>query len=113
MRTAVYDISVTKTCDKSSPVLMLACCNGTHIPRGSITVRKAGEQPLEYIKIDMETIIVTGVQHTGSDASDLLTESLSLNFAKFAVEYQQQGPDGKAQGGPVKMGWDVKANVKT
>src|SRR5690348_6092500 len=47
----VHDISVTKYVDKSSPELMLACCNGKHIPSGLLTVRKAGEKPLEYLKI--------------------------------------------------------------
>lgn len=108
----VHDISIMRFADKASPELMLACCNGKHIPGGLITVRKAGEMPLEYLKIKLSDIIVSSVQHSGSGAGDLLTESLSLNFAKFAVEYQQQGPDGKAQGGPVTMGWDVKANVK-
>jgi len=107
----VHDISITKFLDKSSPELMLACASGKHIPNGLLTVRKAGTTPLEYLKIKLSDILVSGVQHAGS-GSDLLSENLSLNFSKFNVEYQLQGPDGKAQGGPVTMGWDVKANVK-
>jgi len=107
----VHDISITKFVDKSSPELMLACANGKHIAGGLITVRKAGENPLEYLKIKLSDILVSGVQHAGSGA-DLLTENLTLNFSKFNVEYQMQGKDGKPQGGPVTMGWDVKANTK-
>jgi type VI secretion system secreted protein Hcp len=107
----VHDISVTKFVDKSTPELMLATCNGKHIPGGLITVRKSGETPLEYLKIKLTDILVTGVQHAGA-GGDLLTENLTLNFAKFNVEYQMQGKDGKASGGPVTMGWDVKQNVK-
>jgi len=109
-KVSVHDISVTKFVDKSSAALMLACCNGKHIASGLITVRKAGEKPLEYLKIKLEDILVSGVQHAGH-GSDLLTENLTLNFAKFHVEYQEQKKDGT--GTPAgEMGWDVKANIK-
>jgi type VI secretion system secreted protein Hcp len=110
-KVSVHDISVTKFLDKASPELMLACCNGKHIKEGLITVRKAGENPVEYLKIKLTDILISGVQDAGH-GSDLLTENVTLNFAKFHVDYQEQGKDGKAAGGPVKMGWDVKQNVK-
>ena len=110
-KVAVHDISVTKFLDKASPELMLACCNGKHIKEGLITVRKAGENPVEYLKIKLTDILVSGVQNAGH-GSDQLTENVTLNFSKFFVDYQEQGKDGKAAGGPVKMGWDVKQNVK-
>jgi type VI secretion system secreted protein Hcp len=90
---------------------MLHTCNGKHIASGLITVRKAGENPVEYLKIKLTDILISGVQHS-SGGGDLLTENVTLNFAKFQTEYQEQGPDGKAVGGPVTMGWDVKANIK-
>jgi type VI secretion system secreted protein Hcp len=107
----IHDIAVTKYLDKSSPELMLACCSGKHIPTGLVTVRKAGEHPLEYLKIKLTDILVSSVQNAGA-GSENLTETLSLNFAKFEVAYQQQGADGKPEGGPIMMGWDVKQNVK-
>jgi type VI secretion system secreted protein Hcp len=110
-KVAIHDISVTKYLDKSSPELMLHCANGKHIKEAWVYVRKAGETPVEYLKIKLNDILVSSVQHSGH-GGDLLMENLSLNFAKFHVEYQEQGADGKAKGGPVVMGWDVKANVK-
>jgi type VI secretion system secreted protein Hcp len=110
-KVSVHDISCTKFTDKASPELMLACASGKHIKEGLITVRKAGEQPVEYLKIKLTDILISGYQ-TAGHGSDLLTENVTLNFAKFNVDYQEQGPDGKAKGGPVSMGWDVKANKK-
>jgi type VI secretion system secreted protein Hcp len=110
-KVAVHDISVTKFVDKATPELMLACCNGKHIKEGLITVRKAGEHPVEYMKIKLTDILISGVQDAGH-GSDQLTENVSINFAKFHVDYQEQGADGKAAGGPVSMGWDVKGNAK-
>jgi type VI secretion system secreted protein Hcp len=106
----VHDLSIVKKVDASSAALMLACCNGKHIANGLLTVRKAGEKPLEYLKIKLTDILVSGVQSAGHGA-EVITESLTLNFAKFHVEYMLQKQDGS--GAPAgEMGWDVKANVK-
>src|SRR4029078_8846820 len=104
-KVSVHDISITTFVDKASPELMLHCANGKHIKEGLITVRKAGENPVEYLKIKLTDILVSGVQHAGH-GDDPLSENLSLNFAKFQMESQEQGSDGKAKGGPVTMGWD-------
>lgn len=109
-KVAVHDISITKVVDKASAALMLHCANGKHIPNGLVTVRKAGEKPLEYLKIKLADIIVSGVQIAGH-GSEHITESVSLNFAKFWVEYQEQKADGSGTPGG-EMGWDVKANQK-
>ena len=111
-KVSVHDISITKLVDKASPELMLACANGKHIPSGLLTVRKAGEKPLEYLKIKLTDILISGVQEAGHGGGDQLSENVTLNFAKFNVEYQEQDATGKAAGGPVMMGWDVKANQK-
>src|ERR1041384_2192659 len=110
-KVSVHDISVSKVVDKSSPELLLACANGKHIKEGLLTVRKAGEKPLEYLKIKLNDILISGVQLSGP-GHEQLSEAVTLNFAKFQVEYQEQGPDGAPKGGPVLMGWDVNANQK-
>ena len=109
-KVSVHDISVTKYLDKSTAALMLHCCNGKHIKEGLITVRKAGEKPVEYLKIKLNDILVSSVQHSGA-GSDLLTESLTLNFAKFHMEYTEQKEDGSGTPGG-EMGWNVKENQK-
>ncbi len=111
-KVAVHDISISKFVDKSSPALMYHCASGKHIPNGLITVRKAGEHPLEYMKIKLEDILVSSIQSAGHNAGDLVTENVALNFAKFRVEYQEQSKTGGAEGGPKLFGWDVKANQK-
>ncbi len=109
-KASVHDISVTKFVDKSSAALWFHCASGKHIPNGLITVRKAGEKPLEYLKIKLVDILISGVQEAGH-GSELLTENVTLNFGKFHLEYQEQKADGSGSPGG-EMGWDVKANVK-
>lgn len=108
----IQDLNITKTVDKATPSLMLNCCNGKHIKEGFLTVRKAGETPVEYLKITMTDVLISSISSGGHTDADQLTEQLSLNFASFKTDYQPQGPDGKPQGGPVQMGWDIKGNVK-
>ena len=106
----VHDISITKFLDKASPALMLHCCNGKHIKNGLVTVRKAGDKPLEYLKVKLEDILISGVQ-TAGHGSDQLTENVTINFAKFHVEYTEQDEKGAGKPGG-QMGWDVKKNEK-
>src|SRR5262245_22143443 len=107
----VQDLSLTKYIDLSSPDLMLACCNGKHYPEAKLTVRKAGESPLEYLVIKMTDVMITSVSTGGSGSNDRLTENVALNFAKVNVDYVEQLPGG-GKGGTPKMGWDIEANKK-
>jgi len=107
----VQDMSFTKWVDKSSPDLMLACCNGKHYPEATLVVRKAGENPLEYITIKMEEVLISSVATGGSGGEDRLTENVSLNFSKVEVKYVEQKADGSAGDKP-QMGWDIKKNIK-
>jgi type VI secretion system secreted protein Hcp len=110
-KVSVQDISITKYVDKGSPTLMAACCSGKHFKEAVLTVRKAGDKPLEYIKLTMKEVIVSSISTGGSGGEDRLTENLSLNFAEFKVEYTPQKPDGS--GDPaVEAAWNIAENVK-
>jgi len=107
----VQDLSFTKYLDKSSPDLLLASCNGKHFDKAVLTVRKAGENPLEYLLITLEEVLVTSVSTGGSGGEDRLTENVTLNFAKVKVQYKEQTPTGGVGDKP-EMGWDIAQNVK-
>src|SRR5438094_9556158 len=57
----VQDLSLTKYIDLSTPDLMLSCCNGKHIPKAQLTVRKPGETALEYMTLKLEGTTVSSV----------------------------------------------------
>jgi len=111
-KASFQDLSFTHFIDKASPNLMIACANGKHFAEALLTVRKAGEKPLEYLKITMTDLIITSVTTGGSGGEDRLTENVSLNFAKFKVEYTPQKKDGSGDA-PITIGWDIAGNVKT
>ena len=110
-KVSIQDVSVTKYVDAASADLMLACCNGKHFGEAILTVRKAGENPLEYIVITMTDLIVTSVSTGGSGGEDRLTENVTLNFAEVKFEYKQQAAKGGEEK-PFEMGWDIAGNAK-
>ena len=55
------DFNFTHHIDKATPLLMKACAVGTHIPDGTITVRKAGKGQQEYLIIKMTDVLITSV----------------------------------------------------
>jgi type VI secretion system secreted protein Hcp len=107
----VQDLSITKYVDKSSPDLMLACCNGKHFDEAVLVVRKAGENPLEYVKIKMNEIIIASISTGGSGGEDRLTENVTLNFAKVGVDYAEQTKTGSGGATP-SMTWNIAENTK-
>ncbi len=107
----VQDLSITKYIDKSSTDLMLAACNGKHIKEAHLYVRKAGEKPLEYLKIKLTDVLVTSLSTGGSGGEDRLTENLSLNFGAFKMDYTAQKADGSGEAAQT-IGWDIAKNVK-
>ena len=107
----VQDLSLTKYIDASSNALMQAACSGKHYPEAGLVVRKAGDTPLEYIKITMNDLLITSVSTGGSGGEDRLTENVTLNFAKFKYEYTPQKPDGSGEAAQTAT-WDIAANQK-
>jgi type VI secretion system secreted protein Hcp len=104
----VQDLSFTKWLDAASPDLMLACATGKHIKKATLTVRKAGDKPLEYWKIELSDLMISSVSSGGSGGEDRLTENVSLNFAKVEVTYAgQDEKGGKAE--PKTTGFDIPA----
>jgi len=105
----VQDLTITKYVDASSPALISHCCSGKHIKKALLTIRKAGGHPLEYLKISLEDVLVSSLSPGGSGGEDRITESLSLNFARFKTEYTPQKADGSGAAA-IAVGYDIAAN---
>jgi type VI secretion system secreted protein Hcp len=109
-KVAMQDFHFVMKMNKASPKLMLHCADGTHIPEGLLTCRKAGKEQQEYLKIKFTDILVSSYQTGGSAHGELVpTDQISLNFAKIEVEYKEQKQDGSL-GALTKAGWDAKTN---
>lgn len=109
-KVSVDDLTFVHFVDKGSPILAQHCMSGKHLAKATLTVRKAGENPLDYYKITMTDVLISSVAVGGSnDKGDRISETIGLSFAKVKVEYQPQGKDGSASGGVVVGQYDIKA----
>ncbi|MCW1935286.1 MULTISPECIES: Hcp family type VI secretion system effector [Pseudomonas] len=112
-KVSIQDLSLTKYVDKASPNLMMHCSSGKHVPKVTLTVRKAGgDSQVEYLIINLEEVLISSLSTGGSGSDDRLIENVTLNFAKVTVDYQPQKADGTKDGGPIKYGWNIRSNVK-
>ena len=110
-KVSMQDFHFTMAANKATPKLMLACATGQHIPKATLTCRKAGTEQQEYLVVNLSDLLVSSYQTGGSSGDVIPTDQISLNFSKIEFEYKPQDVKG-AMGSAVKAGWDVKANKK-
>ncbi|SOZ01554.1 hypothetical protein CBM2595_A30411 [Cupriavidus taiwanensis] len=109
-KATVSDLSFEHFIDRASPNLMKYCLTGKHINEAVLVVRKAGGNPLEYLKLTMTDVIVTRVSPKGSvDDEVRMREKVALSFSRVKQEYVVQNAQG-GSGGAVTAGYDIKGN---
>jgi len=77
---------------KASPELFKRCATGEHIKTGVLSVRKAGEKPVEFYKVRMSDLLVSSYQE--GSGGEVPVDPVSLNFADVAIDLPQQSPTG-------------------
>jgi type VI secretion system secreted protein Hcp len=82
-KSSVQDLRLTKLVDKSSPNLLQACATGKHFAAATITVRKPGESPFEYL---LSNGGVSAFDVTADNAG-VVQESIVLNYSKVEMHY--------------------------
>lgn len=108
-KATVEDLTFDHFVDRASPNLMKYCLTGKHINEAVLVVRKAGGNPLEYLKLTMSDVIVTGVAPSGTNDDHGMRETVNLSFAKVKQEYVVQNQQG-GSGGAVTASYDIKGN---
>jgi type VI secretion system secreted protein Hcp len=104
------ELTLSMGVNKASAELMLSCASGHHIKKAELSCCKAGKVQHEYLRIELEDILVTSYHISGHEGS-AVSENFSLKFNKIKFEYKEQKADGTV-GSPVKAGWDQKGNQK-
>ena len=106
----VQDMSFAHYVDTSSANVLKACCAGIHFPEAILTLRKAGgDNPLDYLIITLNDIIVTSFSVGGSGGEDRNVENFTLNFGRFKYAYQPQDEKGAKSGGAI----EYEGNIAT
>ena len=76
----------------------------------TLTCRKAGTNPLEYIIYKLTDCIFTSVSTGGSGGEDRLTVNFTINFGAFDIKYVEQDPKG-GKASEVTFAYDIAANA--
>jgi type VI secretion system secreted protein Hcp len=99
-KAAVHELKVVKHIDSASTALMGALRSNEMIVKAVLTVRKAGKEPLEYLKITIEQGRVTALDIEAGDkgGGQDLFERVSFSFNKITVDYVPQHKDGQGLG---------------
>ena len=100
------EFSIVHQIDKASPLLMKACATGQHLKDATITQRKAGKGQHDFLIFKMNDVIITSVTEVSGDPD---VETVTLTFAKVAVEYKPQKADGSLDAG-IHFKYDIKTN---
>jgi type VI secretion system secreted protein Hcp len=108
-RAVVSELHVLKRVDLSTPTLMAYLRNNKPVPTAVLTVRKAGDTPFTFFKIELSNVRVTLVKTESKD--DTLVEHLRLGFSKVKVTYTPQGKSGGKGGGDVMFETDAHAGA--
>lgn len=88
VKVALSSMNFTHHYDKASPVLLQAAAKGKHFSQVALYCRKSG-QSNDYLVVKLEDCVVTSYQAApGAAGGARPMESLSINFAKIAVDYK-------------------------
>jgi type VI secretion system secreted protein Hcp len=104
------DLVISKLADLSSPVLLQTCSSGKTIPKVRLEFMRADGQGqrIKYYEVELENVLI-GAVVPSLQAGQLLTEHVSLKYAKVKWKYTQQKVAG-GTGGNVAGGWDLSTN---
>jgi type VI secretion system secreted protein Hcp len=110
------NFTLGKRIDKSSPLLMLACAKGNHIPQAIITVRKtnASGGKTDYYQVTLTDILVSSYQTTasgggggaGGTTNTQPVDQISFKYEKIRWTYTRLGETGEPMEEPVVVEHD-------
>ena len=111
-KASFQDLHFTMGVNKSSPLLMLACAEGKHIPKAVLFVRKQGGDQQEFYTITLKDVLISSYQSGGhAGGGSVPSDQFSLNFTEIKYEYKPQKKDGSLDSAQA-AGWNVKKNAK-
>lgn len=85
-------ISLFKTTDAASPLLMANAALGTNIPSATLALRRT-EASEDFLVITMKDVIISAM--TADGTSDVPTESVTLNYSSARVTFKRGDSGGE------------------
>ncbi|WP_165230993.1 Hcp family type VI secretion system effector [Aquisphaera insulae] len=114
-RVSVSSFNVMKKTEASSATLFAACATGKHFKDATVEMSKAtgdGGQKV-FLKYVFSDVLIESIQWSGSTGGDdSPTESLSIAFAKVAINYFKQDETTGAMAPAGDATWDLTKVAK-
>lgn len=105
----IRPVIIFKRIDKASPLISLSLLKGSIIPEAILTIRKAGDQPLNYARITMKPVWITHLSIDGEGTT--VYEKVALAFGSICYQYTPQNADGSLAP-PIEKCWNLEANTE-
>jgi type VI secretion system secreted protein Hcp len=86
-----------------------ATARGTNISDATLTVRKAGKVPQDFLILNMQNVMVTSITMKESEAEDRPQETIMIKYGRIDIEYTPYKADGTKES-QVSVTWDVASN---
>jgi len=110
-KVSIESFTITKTIDKTSPLLLQDAVQGTHIKEGELLFEhKVGGKEEAYLKFDFENLLVANISDGQSADTGAPAEQVTFDFAKLQETYS--GSTGKSGQPPASVGWNIGVQTK-
>jgi len=93
-KVSFQDFQFTAASSKASPQLLAHAVKGTHVKTAVLTARKAGERPVEFLKITMTNVLVSFYKEQGPSTDVVPGDDVALLFQKLVFDFVPQSPTG-------------------
>jgi type VI secretion system secreted protein Hcp len=87
-------LSVDKLVDSTTPHLATGASLNTMYPNAKLTLRKAGDTPVDFVVVNLVGVTVKALVNGGPDADGSMKERLTLAYTSATFTYTPQRPDG-------------------
>ena len=90
-KVSMQDFHFVAKMSMATPQIMTACASGKHIPKATLTCRKAGSDR-EYYILTLQNVLVRSQQNSGrtgsaTTADDMPTEEVAFYFESLTLRY--------------------------
>lgn len=106
-KVSIQSFTITKTLDKSSPLLFQAAATGQHYKEAELSfTHKVSGKEETYLKFDFQNVLISSVQD-GSSGGGTPTEQVTFNFQKVQEAFIE--PNGKTG---ATVNFNLSTNLK-
>jgi type VI secretion system secreted protein Hcp len=106
-KVSIQSFSITKTLDKSSPLLFQAAATGQHFKEAVLSfTHKASGKEQTYLKFDFQNVLISSVQD-GSSGGGTPQEQVTFSFQKVEESFIE--PNGKTG---ATVNFNLSTNLK-